>query len=250
MKPVPARRTQPWITILTLAALLLACTVPAFAGSKSAATAQVVDSGSFGIFVRGQRVATESFTIKQFPDYSMTSSELKLGDGKTAQTSEMQLLRNGDLRRYEWHEVNPGKAASTVEPKDQFLIQRIIGTDKPIEQPYLMPASSVILDDYFFSQREVLLWRYLAAGCQIPAGASGCPLPKAQFGVIIPRQRTSSVVTVAFVTREKVMIRGQERELSRFNIGTDGDEWGLWLDDDKKMVRIVIASSETEVLRD
>jgi len=249
MKQARARRTHPLVTILTVAALLLLCASPLFAGPKPAGS-QVVDSGAFGIFVRGQRVATESFTIKQFADYSSTTSELKLADGKVAQTSEMQLSSNGDLRRYEWRESSPGKAVSVIEPEDQFLIQRITGTDKPVEQPFLMPASSAVLDDYFFSHRELLIWRYLAAGCHMPVGSNACPLEKAQFGVVIPRQRTSTTVNVAFVGREKIFIHGQQRDLSRFNLVADGVDWSLWLDDEKKVVRILIPSTETEVLRD
>lgn len=250
MKQDYARRTHSPSIIPIIAAFLLAFAAPLFAGPKSAPSGQVVDSGSFGIYVRGQRVATENFTIRQFADYNSTTSELKLADGKVAQTSELQLLANGDLRRYEWHEVSPGKATSVTEPHDQFLIQHITGTDKPIEQPFLMPASTTVLDDYFFSHRELLAWRYLAMACQVPPGANGCPLAKSQFGVVIPRQRISSSVTIEFVGREKVVIRGQQLELSRFNLTGDSGDWSLWLDDNKKLIRILISADETEVVRD
>lgn len=250
MKHSEPRRSKPANIILTVAALLLAATLALYAGPKPAANVQVVDSGSFSVYVRGERVATEIFTIKQFADHNTTASELKLADGKTAQTAEMQLAANGDLRRYEWREVSPGKAVSVLEPQDQFLIQHVTGTDKPMEQPFLVPASTVVLDDYFFSHRELLAWRYLATSCQMAPGASGCPLPKAQFGVVVPRQRSTSTVNIEFVGREKINIRGKERELSKFNLTGDIGDWILWLDDEKKLIRIVIAADQTEVLRD
>lgn len=248
MKQAHARGTSVWI--MFVAVVILACAAPVMSGSKKTETpGQVVDSGTFGIYVRGQRVASETFIIKKSAGYSTTSSEIKLSDGKSAQTAEMVLQENGDLRRYEWKDM-ASKAVTVLEPKDQFLIQRVTGTDKPMEQSFLMPAATIILDDYFFSHREVLIWKYLAVGCQVQPGQNGCPLPASQFGTVIPRQRISSMVSVAYVGREKVTIRGQEQDLSRFTLTTDGVEWNIYLDGDKKIVRIVIESDGTEVLRD
>jgi hypothetical protein len=139
-----------------------------------------------------------------------------------------------------------------VEPQGQLLIERVVGepTVKPVEQPYILPASTAILDDYFFIHRELLAWRYLGADCKATPGQSGCKLPRAQFGALIPRQRTSLLVSMEFVGPETVTIRGQQRRLNRFNLQGDGMDWALWLDDTYKLIRIVIASNGTEVLRD
>jgi hypothetical protein len=131
------------------------------------------------------------------------------------------------------------------------LMQHITGiTDKTIDQPYILPVSTVILDDYFFSQREVLAWRYLAGSCRPDPASGGCKLPRAQFGVVVPRQRTSMLVNMEYVGRETVNVRGQKRELSRFNLQSDGIDWGLWLDQNNKLIRIYIAADATEVVRD
>ncbi len=242
-----AHKKTLWTFLVSVAALML--TMSSAAGSKNAAVqGKIVDSGTFGIYVRGQRVAAEMFTIKQFPEYSSTVSEIKL-DGKTAQTAEMVLGANGDLRKYEWKDMT-SKAMSVLEPKDQFLIQRVTGTDKPMEQSFLMPAATIVLDDYFFSHRELLLWKYLAVGCQVAPGQQGCPLQPAQFGTIIPRQRSSSMVSMAYVGREKVTLHDKEVELNRFTLTNDGVEWKIYIDDEKKMQRIVIESDGTEVVRD
>jgi hypothetical protein len=47
-----------------------------------------------------------------------------------------------------------------------------------------------------------------------------------------------------------VNLRGVERDLIRLNLKTEGSEWGMWLDSNYKLVRIVVASENTEVLRD
>jgi hypothetical protein len=236
--------------ISTLLACTLLCTL-VLAAKKNEKI--LVDSGTFGIFVNGTRVATETFQIKQEGDASLTLSEVKAEDagGKLQQKSELQLASNGDLRRYTWRELSPGKAQEVVEPADQFLIEHITpnAPDKPYDHPYLLPASTMVLDDYFFSHREVLAWRYLAQSCG-GSLANGCKLTKAQFGVVIPRQRTSSIVSMEYRGPETVSVRGTQRELDRFNLVADGDDWVVYLDKQLKIVRILIPSANTEVVRD
>jgi hypothetical protein len=225
---------------------------PALAGSKStkkeSGETKLVDAGSFGVFFKGRRVATETFSVQQKPDYSITTSDLKLTDG-SAQTSELQIFPNGNLRKYMWRALAPEKAESVVEPGDQILTQQItVGSEKPQSHPYILPASTIVLDDYFFVHRELLAWRYLGSGC-VP-GESKCSLTKAQMGIIVPRQQTPGTVTMEYTGREKIMIRGVEQELSRFLLKSEDQEWQLWLDDQYKLIRIVVASENTEVVRD
>ncbi len=235
---------------------LLAASLLSFAGDKKPqAPGKVVDAGSFGIFIKGQRVATEKFEIAQQGDGNITRSELKVDDGanKAVQKTELQLSGSGELRHYAWNEISPGKAQATVDPDQQFLMERIVPSpsEKAIDQPFILPTSTVILDDYFFSQRELLTWRYLGSNCAPNAGGRiECKLSKAQFGVLIPRQRVSTLVTVEFVGKEKVSIRGQQFELNRFNLQGEGIDWALWFDDTHKLQRVVIASDFTEVVRD
>ena len=235
-----------------LALATVALVVSAQAGSKPTKTKNesttLVDSGSFSVFQNGRRVATETFRVQQRPDYSITTSDLKLEDG-SAQSSELQLLPNGNLRKYVWRATTPQKAESVLEPGDQILNQRItVDSEKPLDLPYILPASTIVLDDYFFIHRELLAWRYLASGCI--QGQATCRPAKAQLGILVPRQHTPATVTMEYMGREKVQIRGSERELSRFNLKNDDIEWQLWLDDQHKLVRIVIASEHAEVLRD
>jgi hypothetical protein len=234
---------------------LMAMSVSGFAADKktTAAAGKLVDSGSFGVFVHGKRVATETFQIEQMADSSVIKSEFKTDGGanQAMQTAELVISTNGDLMRYMWNESSPGKATAMIEPQNQFLVQHINGgpTVKMIDQQYILPSSTVILDDYFFSQREVLAWRYLAANCR-PDGGGGCRLGRAQFGALIPRQRTSMLVNMEFIGRETITVHGKKRELSRFNLQGDGMDWGLWLDDSNMLIRVYVAAEATEVVRD
>lgn len=216
---------------------------------------QMVDSGSLGVFINGHRIATETFSIQQSPSGSLISSQFKTEEGvdKAAQTSDLQLTPGGDIRKYEWKELSPGKAQATVAPSNDYLMEHITGapSEKPEEQPFLLPASTSILDDYVFIHREVLIWRYLATTCKQEKGVVQCPAnQKTQFGAMNPHQRTSLPLTVEFAGRDKVSIRGAEKEMNKFLLKSEGADWAMWLDDQFKLQRILIASENTEIVRD
>jgi len=216
---------------------------------------QMVDSGSLGVFINGHRIATETFSIQQSPSGSLISSQFKTEEGvdKAAQTSDLQLTPGGDIRKYEWKELSPGKAQATVAPSNDYLMEHITGapSEKPEEQPFLLPASTSILDDYVFIHREVLIWRYLATTCKREKGVVQCPAnQKTQFGAMNPHQRTSLPLSVEFAGRDKVSIRGAEKEMNKFLLKSEGADWAMWLDDQFKLQRILIASENTEIVRD
>src|SRR5947207_14031435 len=108
----------------------------------------MVDSRSFGVFINGRRVATETFSIQQNGTGSVATSEFKTETGAdpAIQSSELQLSAAGDLRKYQWKEISPGKAEAVVLPSDQFLMERSSNNPqaKQDEQPFLLPASTSI----------------------------------------------------------------------------------------------------------
>jgi len=214
---------------------------------------QNVDSGSFGVYTSGHRVATETFTIKQGPEGSVISSQFKSAQGEqnAEQSSELQLTPSGELRSYEWNEISPGKTTATVTPSDTFLIERFsTGSGKQQSQNFLLPTSTSIIDDYFFVQREVLAWKYLATACKQDKGPLHCPMnQKMQFGTLNPHARSSMSVSLEFAGREKITVAGSERELSHFVLRSEVGDWTFWLDDAFKLVRLV-DDGGTEVVRD
>jgi len=236
---------------------LLLLNVIAIAGDKNdnkAKEGQMVDSGTLGVFINGHRVATETFSVQQNAGGSVITSQFKTDEGeKAVQNSELQLTPSGEIRKYEWKELSPGKAQATVAPNNDFLMEHISKSpeEKPEEQPFLLPASTNILDDYFFIHREVLIWRYLATACRQEKGEVQCPAgQKTQFGALNPQQRSSMPLTVEFTGREKIAIRGAEMELNKFILRSEGGDWTMWLDNQFKLQKILIPSDSTEVLRD
>ena len=222
----------------------------------NAAATQTVDSGSFGVFVNGRRVATESFTVRQEAGGSVANSEVKIEDGsnKPSQTAETQFTGGGELKRYEWHQFTPSKADAIVTPNEPFLVERLsqgAETKKPVEQPFMLPTSTMVLDNNFFLQRQLLAWRYMASGCRQSGRNTECHLLPAKFGVLVPQALTSMAVTMEYGGREKISVRGVQRELYRLNLkSADGPDWSLWLDDSYKLIRITVAGESTEVVRD
>jgi hypothetical protein len=239
--------------------LISGLTVVLLAAIASAApekdSSQAVDSGSFGVFMNGKRVATETFSVHQSTSGSSVTSRFKTeaGPDPAEQTSDLQLTPSGELKSYEWKEIAPGQSQATVLPSQDFLTERYSSgpTAKPQEQPFLLPASISILDDYFFIQREVLAWKYLSTSCRQEKGVLNCPLKeKAQLGTLNPHARASALVNLQFSGREKVTLHGVERELIRLDLKSESGDWILWLDDQLKVQRIADSANTTEVVRD
>jgi hypothetical protein len=246
-----------WYRCLFALAWVLTLAVSAFAAGKDKDEheGQKVDTGSFGVFMGGHRVGTETFSIYQNQNGSVIESEFKTEGSATqaTQNSEMRLTGSGEIRRYDWREVSPGKSQLTILPNDQVLTQKWTTgpQEKEREQPYLLPPSTSILDDYFFVHREVLAWKFLATACKQINGQVQCPIKqRAQFATLNPHQHSSAPATVEFLGREKVMLKGTEQELNKLELKSESGTWHLWLDDQFKLMRISVVGENTEVVRD
>lgn len=249
-----------WYRCLFAFAFGMTLAVSAFPAAKEKENeheGQKVDSGSFGVFMGGHRVGTETFSIYETQNGSIIESEFKT-EGSTpqaTQNSEMRLTGSGEIRRYDWREVSPGKSQLTILPNDQFLTQKWTTgpQEKEGEQPYLLPPSTAILDDYFFVHREVLAWRFLAMACKQEKGQVQCPVKqRVKFATLNPHQHSSAPGTMQSLGREKVTLKGTEQELTKIELTTDSGTWYLWVDDHNqfKLMRISIEGENTEVVRD
>jgi hypothetical protein len=254
-------RTGRRSTLTLTVALVMASSLSAFAAGdkkdkdKAKPDApQQVDSGSFGIFVKGQRVATETFHIQQQAGISIIKSQLKgTGDAdSSSQKSDLEITSSGELLRYEWSQAS--SASLTVYPENDFLKEKITAsaTSKPAEQAFLLPSLSPILDNNFFIHREVLAWRYLSSACKTEGADLKCPKDPAEFGTLVPQDRISMPVRMELIGKEKTTIRGAERQLLHLKLTGEAFEWGLWLDDQDhyKLIRVTIPADDTEVVRD
>jgi hypothetical protein len=254
-----------------LGAVLLAATSLS-AGDKDKPPAdkletKTVDSGSFGIYLDGRRIGTETFKIEQRPDFSVATATVKVDDGKSKaeQTSEMRVSPTGDLRSYTWRSSVPQAEESTVEAQKDLLVEHVIPADqKKVDVPHMLPVSTVILDDNFFSQREILLWRYLATGCVWKEGQGRLCSPSS-YVILVPRQHAATNATMEFVGVDKTTVKGVEKQLNKMTLKTGGPnravmlndqkdsepgQWLLWVDDQYKIVKMTVPGTNLEVIRD
>lgn len=246
----PAATTRATALVLAFAAF----TIAHAADKKSPTKTQNVDSGTFGIFVKGQRVASETFSVQQENDASVIKSQLKelIGSDPASQKSQLEINAAGALLSYEWSQSAGGSLS--VFPDNEFLKERITPSTgaKAAEQAFLMPSTSAILDNNFFIHREILIWRFLAADCKPDTGGLKCQQDPGEFGVLVPQDRTSLHVRLELIGKEKITIRGAERELLRLNLKGENFEWQMWVDDKDqfKLIRASIPADNTEVVRD
>lgn len=237
--------------LLLAAAALLACSALADDKNKPA----VVDSGSFGIVVNGTRVATETFRVEQKGGSNFVTSELKTEDAaKATQTAELEMAANGTLKKYTWKETKPGDASIVIEPQDeQFLTLRFTtsGAEAPKVSSHALSPVTSIVDDNFFSQMQVLAWKYMASGCRPgPNGQNECVWNPQKLPVLNPHQQEALLVVMEFMGAQKIKLKGVEQSFKTFKVKGESGEWILWFNDDNKLVRVVIYAENTEVLRD
>jgi hypothetical protein len=214
-----------------------------------------IDSGSFGVFQGGHRVGTETFSIYETSYGSIIESEFKTENTTpvSVQASVLQLNAKGEIRHYDWKEVSPERAESVVVPNEEFLNQKWHTEleTKEHEQPYLLPPSTNILDDYFFIHRELLAWKYLQGDCKVDKGMMQCtPKQRAQFGTLNPRQHTSAPLAAEFIGREVVALKSGPQDLLKLELKNDSGTWQLWLNDKFMLMRVNVLGENTIVERD
>ncbi len=242
------------VLVLTFAILTSNAVETALASKPG--DSQTVDSGAFSVTIGGKHIATESFRIEQSSDGSITHSELRINDdAKPTASYDLEMDASGNLRRYHWEKLLTDKASLIVEPTspgpDSLLIERIVDPNgKTHEVQHLLPTSTIILDDNFFSQRELLAWRFLASGCKPDTKGMRCELPKREYGTLNPSQHFASDVFVEFAGQEKTSWKGTQQNLMQIKLTSEEGEWLLWLDEHEKVVKMSIPSANTEIARD
>jgi hypothetical protein len=221
------------------------------AAPQKAAPGHTADSGSFGIFLDGKRIGTETFRIEEGTDVNIATSEIKVNDGttKAEQSAEMRVGGDGGLRYYRWRSTLPAKEETVVEAKDDLLMEHITPADqKKLDLPHILPTSTTILDDNFFSHREILAWRYMATSCKVEQGARSCW--RSVYGVLVPHQHLAVNATVELVGRNVTKIKGIEQELNQLKVDTGGGLWLIWIDDKMKVQKMAIPTDKVEIVRD
>jgi hypothetical protein len=233
--------------------VLLAAVASLFAYSKNKQkeVPKVIDKGTFQILVDGKEVGTESFTIEQRGSDNVTSSQIKVsGPTKAEQSSTLEMTSDGQLVHYGWKELAPERAETSIDVVQGSVIQRTTFAEqkKPLDIPYMVSPSTTVLDDNFFSHRQLLVWRFLGS-CTVEGAQRKCQAAK--FRVLIPAQHITAVADLEMVGPEKQTIQGVEKDVVHIKLMAGDLEWAIYADpaDSFKIVRISIPANKTEVLR-
>ena len=87
-----------------------------------------------------------------------------------------------------------------------------------------------------------------------------------KFVILVPHQHISGNATLELLGQDKVMIKGMERELNQVKLETtgpqsltwlndqgresDATQWVLWVDDQYRVIKMTVAGTNVEVVRD
>jgi hypothetical protein len=226
----------------------------AAAGDQKGASG-MVDSGTFNILVNGKRVATETFRMEQKDGMNVVTSELRADTAEkpAVQQAEMKVASDGNLKRYHWKETSPRKAELSLEPQDAFFVMNVSEKDGTPSKQSTHPLSGFtsILDDNFFSQLQVLAWKYMALGCKpAPTGGSVCVWSEQKLPIFNPHQQQSQLITAVYLGLRKVTLNGAAQDYHALTFKAEAGEWMAWMDQKNRLVRVLIPGENTEVLRD
>jgi hypothetical protein len=260
------RMVSQWVRSFTCVMLAVSiCGAADKNSDKKVVAPTSVDTGTFTIIVSGRKVASETFHVDQHPDGSTISSELKTDDpglSKAVQNSEMSMQPNGLLKKYTWKEVTPGKSQIVVEPQDEsFMVSHV--TENPTtpakDTVHALAPGTSIMDENFYSHMEVLTWKYMAFGCKLNAqGQTECKWLPLRMPIFVPHQQQSAIAEMTYTGMTKLNYNGKEAEFKTFSLvledpsdfKAEGGNCLLWFNDQNKLVRVLIASDNMEVLRD
>ena len=244
----PARATA---QATAFAPALAPAFAPAFASETARRSAEVVqrlerlDDGSFSLFVYGQRVGREQFSMQSVTAADGVALELRAesaeGDQRAAVTLETDSA--GTPVRY------------AVEERTGALVTRRLGgqrvrgrfatlarsTTGEAAREFLLVPDAIVLED-----RGVLQYALVVRHRTVAVGDS------VRIPVLTPiANRQGTVWLVREATNDTVSIAGSRRPATRSRLVTQSGEIRLiWSDADGRLLRVVIPSRGFEALRD
>lgn len=210
-----------------LALLALSGSYPAFKAEP-----EVVDGGTFTLYLRGARIGEERFFIRKeeagggAPMYRAGAELLlKLDDGTTMRIGVAleALGSTGRPRRYE-AEINGSEAKSIVGTLVRNRIRLDIRSPSGDEMTeFLLRGKAAILDKHI-AHHHFFAWKLLGGN------------PSTEATVLIPREKAKLAATIEDVGLELVELAGAEIELRHITVTAEGrPPRHVWLDGDRVM---------------
>lgn len=226
---------------LLAASLLVASAAASHAGARAIAAPVSPDSafssekGKFRIVVGGQQVGKEEFEIGQSGGIWVArgTSEIQSPQGVSHVSGTLSLRPDGTPVRYEWSTAGAKKAGAAIEFNGSVAtIQLHLENTRPFTQQFTFDSPRVaVLDNNLYHQYAILahLYDWQKKGAQT-------------LSVLVPQEMTPGAVNVESLGKS-------EGKFEELRVKTEDLELDLFLDN-MKLVRILVPSSNAEILRD
>ena len=241
------RRTS--FPLLLLASLLLALALPLAAQKKSEkkaaaqASAGRAERGVFRVYAGGKAVGAETFEISTASEGTEARAEIHLSvEGqKVSQTARLTLGPAGLPRSYEWNEESPKKMYARVRFQEgKAIIEFPLETGSMDQREFFFTSPDVVvLDNNVFHHFIFLLQHYdFAKGGRQPVH------------ILIPQEVTPGIVYLESHGPEEVPVGNSKRKLERIAVVSEDNEISVWVDEQKRVVKIGVPQNGVEVVRE
>lgn len=193
------------------------------------------DKGKFRILVSGQQVGKEEFEIGLNGGNWVAhgTSEIQSPQGSAHVTGTLALRADGTPVHYDWSTTGAKKAAAAIEFNGSVAtIQLHLENTRPFTQQFTFDSPRVaVLDNNLYHQYAILarLYDWSKKGPQT-------------VSVLVPQEMTPGAVTLESLGKA-------DGKLEELRVKTEDLELDLFLDN-LKLMRIVVPSSNAEIVRD
>ncbi len=216
---------------IPLAASLLLLAVASPSPSPAEAQSVTVDEGVFVISMNGQRVGTESFTIRRSGSgddaqiIATAEIQLELSEGLTDLRPSLHAVGR-DMAVYAYQiKVSGGHQEElTVREGDRRYITRVRSERGEREREFRAAPGTLLLDSDVAHQFHFLASRLTGGATTIP--------------VISPREGRQYELRVSEVGTESIQIGGASVQARHLRLQGEGGTRDIWLDSEDRVLRV------------
>jgi hypothetical protein len=202
------------------------------------------EKAQFEVFMDGQEIGKESFTIEVTGDTITTRStatfrNLGIRRQKVQMESELSMDRHYLPQTYQLR-TDVGGQKGTIKGTfgDGEAIFEYRESDNPRKRGLLVGDTFVVLDTNVFHHFIFLVRLFDFA-----------PNKRQSIEVVIPQALDGGILKVNEIGIEKVMVGGKQRDLRHLRADSGLLQIDLWIDDQRTLYKIAMPAKNIEVLR-
>lgn len=207
------------------------------------ASAENAERGVFRVFAGGKSLGSESFEIATSAEGTEARAQIELAVGgqTSRQTARLSLGPAGLPRSYEWKQEAPKQAFVRVRFTEgkadvEFPAE---GGSLDLRQFFFPTPDVVVLDDNVFHHFIFLLRHYdFAKG------------GRQTVNILIPQEVLPGTVDLEARGSEEVAVGTAKRRLERVAVISPDNEISVWVDEQKRVVKIGVPQAGVEVVRE